>query len=68
VEFPAVTEFRGGVAVREKSAKNIDMAILVDCWPLVPVTEKSVGLALDAESPLTVKALLPPGVMGEGRN
>ena len=38
-------------------------ATLADCPPLVPVTEKLNGFALDCDSPLTVTILLWPAVM-----
>ncbi len=65
-DCPAVTEPRTGVAEKEKSAKKIVKARVAVCPPLVPVTEKFKGLALVAESPVTVTVLLCPAVIDDG--
>lgn len=65
-DWPAVTVPRVGDAETEKSAKKTVKARFAVCAPLVPATEKFKGLALAAESPVTVTVLLCPAVIDEG--
>lgn len=56
----------GGEADKVKSAKKIIRERVAVCPPLVPLTVKFNGLAVDAESPETVSVLLPPGAIDVG--
>ena len=66
--WPEVILVNAGVAVTEKSLKNIATATFELCAPSVPVTVMFKGLAEFEVSPLTVTVLLWPAVTEVGRN
>ena len=63
-----MTLFKGGFATTVKSCRNTDNESADVFEPLVPVTVMFEGLALVADRPVTVMAVLCPAVMVVGLN
>lgn len=68
VDWPALRDASGGVAVIEKSCKKIFSERLAVFAVLVPVTAKFRGFAVSADRPLTVRTELWPGMIEAGLN